>query len=173
MGYYGAGDYYAGDYYAGDPGLFGFIGKGLKKAVGAAAGVARLGFSATPLGQALVATGAMAPTIASPRMPMPVLSHSDPRVRGGGRTALQVRQMPPTMVPSPGVVGAVQRALPGGATGFQYRKRRSMNYTNPKALRRAMRRTDGFVKVARRALKGSKYQIVTRGASRSTKRRCR
>lgn len=46
------------------------------------------------------------------------------------------------------------------------RKRRRMNVTNAKALRRAIRRQDGFVKLARRALKGSGYTIATRGSRR-------
>lgn len=174
MGYYMAGDYYAGDYYAGDPGLFGFIGKGLKKIGGVAAGVGRLGFSMTPLGQAMQATGAMAPT--SPAFIAAQSRGFGARPRGSHAVPFAP---PPIMTggrplrPAPGLRAAVQRAVPGGATGMMYgRKRPSMNYTNPKALKRAMRRTDGFVKVAKRALKGSKYQIVTRGASRS-KRRCR
>ena len=48
-------------------------------------------------------------------------------------------------------------------TGFPV-KRRRMNPANPKALRRAIRRQAGFVKLARRALKGSGYQIVSRGS---------
>jgi hypothetical protein len=46
------------------------------------------------------------------------------------------------------------------------RKRRRMNVTNPKALRRAIRRQTGFVKLARRALKGTGYTIVSRGSRR-------
>lgn len=45
-------------------------------------------------------------------------------------------------------------------------KRRRINPANPKALRRAIRRQDGFVKLARRALKGSGYTIVSRGSRR-------
>jgi len=45
-------------------------------------------------------------------------------------------------------------------------KRRRINPANPKALRRAIRRQAGFVKLARRALKGSGYQIVSRGSRR-------
>lgn len=45
-------------------------------------------------------------------------------------------------------------------------KRRRMNVANPKALRRAIRRTSGFVKLARRALKGSGYRVVSAGSRR-------
>jgi len=41
-----------------------------------------------------------------------------------------------------------------------------MNVGNARALRRAIRRQEGFVKLAKRALKGTKYTITTRGASR-------
>ena len=44
------------------------------------------------------------------------------------------------------------------------RKRRRMNYGNVKALRRADRRIDGFVKVARNALKHTNYKVVSRSA---------
>lgn len=165
MGYYAAGDYYqAGDYYpAGDPGLFGFIGKVAKRTIGSVAApllgnIPGVGAAIT-IGKAI--TG-----------------------RRRGHTSLQVPQGMVGMRPKAGLVPAIQRAIPGGASGMECvrgtnqdgscRKKPSMNYTNPKALRRAMRRTDGFVKVAKRALKGSKYQIVTRGAASSRKtRRCR
>lgn len=51
----------------------------------------------------------------------------------------------------PGVRGAVQRAIPGGATGFECqprKKRRRMNPTNVKALRRAVRREEAFIRAA-------------------------
>ena len=52
----------------------------------------------------------------------------------------------------------------GAAMGLPGRKR--MNVANPKALRRAIRRQAGFVKLARRALKGSGYTIVSKGSRR-------
>lgn len=45
------------------------------------------------------------------------------------------------------------------ATRTRYVKNRRMNVANPRALRRAMRRTDGFVKLAKRALKGTGYAV--------------
>jgi hypothetical protein len=51
------------------------------------------------------------------------------------------------------------------------RKRPTMNPANPRALRRAIRRQAGFIKLARRALKGSGYVIATRGRSRKIARR--
>lgn len=45
-----------------------------------------------------------------------------------------------------------------------YKKRRRMNVTNDKALRRAVRRTDGFVKLAKRALRGTGYTVVSKSS---------
>lgn len=56
--------------------------------------------------------------------------------------------------------------VPKGTTGFGPAKRKRINPANPKALRRTIRRQDGFVKLARRALKGSGYTIVSRGSRR-------
>ncbi|GAJ04430.1 unnamed protein product, partial [marine sediment metagenome] len=56
--------------------------------------------------------------------------------------------------------------VPVNAAGEVVRKRRRMNVTNAKALRRAIRRTDGFVKLAKRALKGTGYTVSRRGSGR-------
>lgn len=53
-----------------------------------------------------------------------------------------------------------------GAQGGK-RKQRRMNVANPKALRRAIRREAGFVNLARRALKGTKWKIVSQGSGRA------
>lgn len=112
-------------------------------------------------------------------------------------------------IPAPGVVGAVQRFVPGGATGMMpaqlYRgyhynksymnflraqsegrahqdpmaeprvknqvvKNRRMNPANAKALRRAIRREQAFVSLAKRTLKGTGI-TVRRTASFARKRK--
>lgn len=78
---------------------------------------------------------------------------------------------PPGMGKTPGIKGKLQRVLPGGESG--YFKRRRMNVANAKALRRAIRRTDGFVKLARRTLKGTGFTIARRGLSKAAKTRKR
>lgn len=63
-------------------------------------------------------------------------------------------------------------ALPGGApliTGPH--RRRRMNPANPKALKRAIRREQGFVKLARRTLKGTGFTISRRGVASKRRRR--
>jgi hypothetical protein len=145
VGYYMAGDYYGaggifGDIFGGIVGgVKGFLGGGVTGAISGAVS----GFKGQPKSSGQIYTGPMIPSIA----PMPQGS---------------------TIVPTPGVTGVVQRLVPGGATGYDVvvRKRPRMNVANPKALRRAIRREQGFVKLARRALKGTGYQITTRGSSR-------
>ena len=130
----------AGRDFQGDPFLGGLIKKGLGALVGV--GKRALGIQPPPTLQ-------LPPGFGVPVMP-------------GGQVPRG------TVTKTKGVKGALQRAIPGGATGFQVTgaRRRRINPANPKALRRAIRRQDGFVKLARRALKGSGYTIVTRGSRR-------
>lgn len=142
---------YTGDYlgsYRGDPGLLGFLGRGIKKLAGAAIG-------ASPLGGAARTVGSLLPARATPMQ----------------RTII---------APAPGLGGLGQRLIPGGRSGFvdqagkpvrirkdgkPYKKPR-MNVGNARALRRSIRRQQGFVKLAKRALQGTGYRIATRGSSR-------
>lgn len=116
--------YYRGDYYRGDyyrGSIFSAIGKVVKGVGKVALGVLK----ATPAGQ--VAT----------------------RVAGAAfPTSSFAPAAPPGQIPKPGFGGTISRILPGGDTG--YYKRRRMNITNVKALRRAGRRVRGFLKLARR-----------------------
>ena len=137
-----------GDYLAshrGDPGLFGFLGGIVKKGLGLAGGLlpGPLGGIARFAGSLIPGGARMVPSRQAARQAAP-----------GG-----------LQIPVPGIRGMGQRAFLGGATGWEPgRRRRRMNPGNVKALRRAMRRQDSFVKLARRALKGSKYKITTVGS---------
>lgn len=133
----------------GDPGIFGFLG-GLVK------GVARN--IPGPIG--MVA-----------RQVLPTRSRAQPlslstALPGGMR--LPVPRTFPGATRVPGIRGFAQRAVPGGRSGFELvgKRRRRINPANPKALRRAIRRQAGFIKLARRALKGTGYTIVSRGSRR-------
>ena len=137
---------------AGDPGFFGSLGGFFKKALPVAAGLGLGG----PLGAGI----ALASKIRRPSAPT-------------GTTFARPRIAPVTRVP--GITGAAQRLFPGGATGFQVDangmvrpRRRRMNPTNAKALRRAIRRTDAFVNVAKGALRNTGFKIVSKSAGKMT-----
>lgn len=149
MPYYASmGDYYqAGDNYAAG----GFLGS-----IGKAIGGAVKGFiSGGPLG---AIRGAGAAVLRRPNVtPLPPSGMS---LVGGG-----------SIVPAPGLVGFGQRVLPGGATGYEFRRRRRINPLNIKALRRAMRRAKGFERQARRVGSffnpGKSYRLKGRARRRA------
>lgn len=126
--------------FRGDP----FLGGLIKKGIGALGGVVRgaLGIPSAPI----------------LRLPQ---QYTQPVMPGGTITGGTVRKVK-------GPKGLAQRLVPGGATGFEVvrPRRKRINPANPKALRRAIRRQQGFVKLARRALKGTGYTITTRGSRR-------
>src|SRR5215471_2000305 len=159
MGYYG--DFYRrpyGDYYRGDPGFLSFLGKGLsalggfipgvgpaisaaggalgrlgeKKALPAAAGIASTAIETVKSG-ALRAGGTLAKH--------PVLTAAGSAALGGAASGI-------AGVAAGKIIGR-RAALAGMAGG---RRRRRMRVTNPKALRRAIRRTQGFAKLAMRTI---------------------
>lgn len=141
------GDYLRG--YRGDP-FLGGIWRGIK---GAVTGFARGG----PIG----AIGGAVSAVTGRSRPM----RTTPIYARGG-TGRQAFPGGSRIQPTPGIRGGIQRLLPGGKTGYEVvsPRRRRMNVANPKALRRAIRRQAGFVKLARRALKGSGYTVVSRGS---------
>ena len=86
---------------------------------------------------------------------------------GGGKK-------PAMVIQAPGVIPMIQRLVPGGKTGLIVKadgtmaaRRRKMNYANGKALTRANRRVDGFVRLAKRSLKHTNYKIVSKSAGSS------
>jgi len=140
MGY--RGDYMGG--YRGDPGLFGTIFGGIKRIAG---GLIRR----TPIGTAV---GVGIDIFRRKKPPREVLPY-----------------MPPM---TPADLPRGQRKLPGPPSRDamfegQRRKYRRMNVANPKALRRAIRRQAGFVKLARKALRGTGYSIVSKGSRRPSR----
>lgn len=143
---------YQGDYlgaYRGDPGLFGFLGKTVKKVAGSLLG-------STPIGVGMRTISGLA---------------------GGPVRQNQGRQV---VMPAPGLRGAMQRLVPGGASGLVDKegkpvrirkdgkpyKKPTMNVANARALRRSIRRQQGFIKLARRALRGTGYSIGRSGTRR-------
>jgi hypothetical protein len=147
--------YYMGDFYArggrrgfmGDPGFFSFLGGLAKKAVGIGAsfipgvgGAVSKIVSHIPVGgQAIIKKGAA--TIAA----HPVLSAAGgASVVGAAAAALHHRGS---------MSGAGMGAgAPGGRLIGMGRRHRRMNACNPKALRRAIRRTHSFAKLAMKTI---------------------
>lgn len=158
------GDYLGGGY-AGDPGLFGFLGGIAKKIAGFTLG----GGIAGAVGRRVI-TGRAGPVIVNGQMGRQL----PPPGSIGGPAGFQ--QEPQKVG---GLRGVGQRLVPGGASGYEcppgtrgYHlakdgsgrmvRNRTMNVANPRALRRAIRREQGFVKLAQRSLKGTGYKIARR-----------
>lgn len=159
-----------GDYktygYAGDPGWLSSIWKGIKKVAPTIIG----GMVGGPIGAVLA--GAAGTSVATP----PIYRGTVPGMVGGaisfpGGTSISgAAQLPARMAGTPkgGRYGPYQPPAvigPGGAmggcpSGYHYAKdgsgrlvrNRRMNVANPRALRRSMRRVQGFEKLARRTI---------------------
>jgi len=143
--------YYQGDYYQGDPGLFGSIWGGIKKVGGLALDVVS---SVNPVAGAV--RGAVR-NIA--RQPAPRQQTFTGTYDYGRQMQIPATIQPPRL--GAGTAGKSERSR--AAMGLP-KKRRRMNVTNDKALRRAVRRTDGFVKLAKRALRGTGYTVVSKSS---------
>jgi hypothetical protein len=162
MSYYGAGDYYRGrgDYYRGDPFSIGGILKGVGKVAGGFVGGLIKG---GPIGAIAGGIGAIAggagsggsggTPILPPPPPIPVFSAGTGIMSLRSPTEVEVLSSDPRAVKKPGMRGAIERILPGGGTGYILKKSRRMNVTNPRALRRAIRRVSGFGKLVQRSKK--------------------
>jgi hypothetical protein len=143
--YYSVGDYYGrGDYYRGDP----FLGGLIKKIGGAAkslvGGVAKVASNILPLPFSLpakVVSTALATRPAQPQLQLPT-------------------------APAPFGPAATPMMIPGFQRGA--RAYRRMDPLNVKALRRASRRVDAFVRTTRKALKHTGFTIVSRASRRGS-----
>lgn len=180
-GDYYRGDYYRGDYYRGDPfalPLIGAIGKVAGKVLPGLARAAHKGVklitgaTKSPAGRA-IATAAgtaavVAPMISPPAIPASMPPSMMPDVPGYGQlpgTGVQIGTPGKWL---PGGAPAVTYSGPGGVVPRGYHinkaamknkpfkrllvKNQRMNVTNPRALRRAIRRGQGFMKLARRII---------------------
>lgn len=160
----------SGDYrtygYAGDPGFLSSLWRGVKKIAGPIIG----GMIGGPLGNVVggVLTGGGGSPATPPFSPQ---AYQGPRVVGqvtmpggasfgGGiefpsRTPKGRRYGP--AIAGPTAAGPAAGAIPSGwhweksGKGYLVRNRR-MNVANPRALRRSMRRVQGFEKLARRTI---------------------
>src|SRR5256885_12650761 len=142
MGYYSTpmqrgdyyqGDYYQGDYYQGDPGFFSFLGGLAKKAVGMIPGVGPIASAMIPSGGGKLVKMA----------PGKMLQKVGPIVKGViSRPGVRAGALGAAAVAGGYALGRRGARQPG------MRGRRRMNVRNPRALRRANRRTHGFSKLA-------------------------
>lgn len=139
--------------YRGDPGFLGALGKIAGGVLGVAGGILP-----GPVGTiAKIGAGVLRPTR---RVAAPPPTRMMPAFPGRRPTPFR-RMAPPVGAVAPAVTPAEARAM-----GMVARRRR-MNYGNTRALTRASRRIDGFVKVARRALKHTNYKVVSKSAGRA------
>lgn len=159
MSYYNRpmGDYATGGYGypQGDPGLFGFLGKIIKKAapvlgrffgpVGAAVGA---GFAAAEATKAIIGPPAPLPPAAG--FPGVGLAPVVGQVIGGAIAGYQAPALAGGVCPA-GYHPRKNKRLP-----FKCVRNRRMNIANPRALRRGMRRVKGFEKLARRTISFTK-----------------
>ena len=167
MGYYQQGDYATGGYgYGrGDPGFLSSLWKGIKKIAAPAIGFAVGGPAGLAAGLSL--GGARTPPIAPPIAPQ-IPASQEYYTRLGPFTQ---RSMKITPVPQMSFRGGAPLRAPGTMpvaasatgccpvgyhldkkTGTRCVRNRRMNTANPRALRRAMRRVQGFEKLAKRTI---------------------
>jgi len=142
MGDYGASQMKRAGYFRGDPGFFSFLGNIAKSALGFVPGV---GPVLQKVAGAVSSSGSIVKAVSASR--------------GAIRTvgAQIVKHPALTAAGAAGAVGAVAAGTHllrahGGAVHFGGRRRRRMNVCNPKALRKAIRRTHGFAKLAMRTI---------------------
>jgi len=167
MSYYGRpmGDYKTYGY-AGDPGWLSSLWKGVKSValpilggilggpIGAAAGAAAAGGGKPAPGTALTIPGTIGGALTMPGGTSFGLSFT-----GGAMTPGQGR-LPPFTATGAGVLPAGGRGGQLMPSGYHFAKdgsgrivrNRRMNVANPRALRRSMRRVQGFEKLARRTI---------------------
>jgi len=143
----GGGNYYRGDYYRGDPFLGGLIAGAVGKLAGKAAGWVGRQVS----GRAGRVAGA-------------IVRDAAPGVVGGvAGYAAGRRSMPQLPALGP---------MTGLGPDITFKQRRRINPLNPKALRRALRRAEGFEKFAARTV-NSLYRVIDGRKVRTFKKRTR
>ena len=134
--------YYMGDYYAGDPGFFSFLGKVAKTAVGFIPGVGGVAGKVIS-GVSKVAGSRVGKAI----IKHPVLSAAGAAGMAGAGAGVMGSRMGSPAAAGRASAGRMSRGVSGG-----FRRHRRMRVTNPKALRRAIRRTTGFAKLAMKTI---------------------
>lgn len=167
MGYYHQGDYATGGYGGarGDPGFLSSLWKGIKKVALPAIGFAVGGPAGAALGAGL--GGGRTPPIMAPMAPqIPASQEYYTRLGPWTQRSTKITPVPQlSYAGRPPLVGAGPMGIPGASagccpvgyhldkkTGTRCVRNRRMNTANPRALRRAMRRVQGFEKMAKRTI---------------------
>ena len=140
--------YYQGDYYAGDPGIGSFFGGLAKRAVGLIPGIGPIASAAVGMiTKPRAATAGIVKAAGGVIMKHPVVSGA---AAAGivGAAGIGVGRMI-----GPGAGGLAPKGYhlcksKRGCKGGQFVKNRHMNPCNPRALRRAIRRTHSFARLA-------------------------
>jgi len=159
MSYYGqpSGDYRTGGYgyTGGDPGLFSFLAmavpkviKFFKKPAVKAITAAAVGSAAVAAGQQLVGPPAP-PGVSLPAVGFPGLGEMLPLA---GRGVAGARALMPIAAGGVCPVGYHPRKSDGAVCV----RNRRMNVANPRALRKSMRRVQGFERLARKTIRFTK-----------------
>lgn len=130
----------------GDPGFFDTLFGGVKKIGGAI-------FRSTPVGAVVSEFIPPRGAASIPQIAPPPLRRTLPVTRG---------------FEAPRGTGTAVPARIDPRTGMLMRRRRRMNVGNTKALRRAIRRTDGFVSLAKSALKNTGWKVVSKSSGKMT-----
>lgn len=160
MSYY-SGDYYMGDYYMGDPGLLSTLGNIVKKGVSIAGALV----GASPAGAVIRAATGNVPVLSQPSLPT---------IETPGPMQLPTTPYMGLPVTGGAIAGYSTRSFMMGGKWYHYNKKGelkkgkkpTMDSGNVKALRRADRRMNSFVGIARSALKHTHYKVVTKGTGR-------
>ncbi len=136
--------YYMGDYYAGDPGFFSFLGKVAKTAVGFIPGVG------PKISRGIEVARGVGGAIVKSRAGRAIIRHPVLSAAGAAGMAGAGAGVMGSRMGTPAAAGAASRMRGARMAGFG--RHRRMRVTNPKALRRAIRRTTGFAKLAMKTI---------------------
>jgi hypothetical protein len=137
-----------GDFYRGDPGFGSFLGGLAKRAVGFIPGVG------PAIRTGIEAVSRIGGRVARSRVGGAIIKHPVLSAAGAAGTVGAVAGGMGGRMGGATSSSAHQRYMAGVPTGphFGIRRRRRMRVTNPKALRRAIRRTAGFAKLAMKTI---------------------
>ena len=141
--------YYVGDFYAGDPGIGSFFGGLAKKAIGFIPGIGPAASTiVSSIGRGRAATAGVVKAASGVIMKHPVVSGAAAAGIGLAGAASAVR-----MIGGGGAGGLAPKGYhlcksKHGCKRGQFVRNRHMNPCNPRALRRAIRRTHSFARLA-------------------------